>query len=71
MVLGVRLGFESGSNNCKSSFFLRLYLFIHETHRVREREVETQAEGERGRSRFHAGSLTWDLILGLQGHTLG
>ena len=28
------------------SFFLRFYLFIHERHR--EREAETQAEGEAG-----------------------
>ena len=31
--------------------------------RDREREAETQAEGEAG---LHAGSLMWDLILGLQ-----
>ena len=28
------------------NFFLRFYLFIHETHR--KREAETQAEGEAG-----------------------
>ena len=31
-----------------TSFFLRFYLFIHERHRLREREAETQAEGEAG-----------------------
>ena len=29
-------------------FFLRFYLFIHEGHRLREREAETQAEEEAG-----------------------
>ena len=46
-------------------FFLRFYLFIHERHRERGRDTG------RGRSRLHAGSLTWDSILGLQDHTLG
>ena len=32
----------------------------------RERDRDTG-----GRSRLHAGSPTWDLILGLQDHTLG
>ena len=51
-------------------------LFIHERHSERGRGAETQVEGEekrergrdigRGRSRLHAGSLTWDSILGLQ-----
>ena len=38
-----------------------------------ETETETQAEREadRGRSRLHAGNLTWDSIPGLQDHNLG
>ena len=49
-------------------------LFIHERHREREREREretgrdTGRDTGRGRSRLHAGSLMWDLILGLQDH---
>ena len=45
--------------------FLRFYLFIHGRHRERGRDTG------RGRSRLHAGSLTWDSIPGLQDHTLG
>ena len=41
-------------------FFLRLYLFT----------IERGRDLGRGRSRFHAGSPTWDLIPGLQDHTL-
>lgn len=48
------------------NFFKRFYLFIHERHRERERAAETG----RGKSRLHAGSPTWDLIPGLQDHTL-
>ena len=44
-------------------FIFFLILFIHERHR--------EAETDRGRSRLHAGSLTWDPILGLQDHTPG
>ena len=40
--------------------FLKI-LFIYERHKERGR----------GRSRLHAGSLTWDLIPGLQDHALG
>ena len=40
-------------------------LFIHERHREKGRDAG------RGRSRLHAGSLTWDSIPGLQDHTLG
>ena len=40
-------------------FFKRL--FIHERHK----------DIGRGRSRLHAGSQMWDLILGLQDHALG
>ena len=46
-------------------FFLRFYLFIHETEREREREAETQAEGEAGSmqgarpgTRFRASRIT-------------
>ena len=41
------------------------------SEREREREAETQAEGEanKGRSRPHAGSQTWDSIPGLQDHS--
>ena len=45
--------------------FLRCYLFIHEKHRERGRDTG------RGRSRLHAGSPIWGLILGLQDHALG
>ena len=38
---------------------------------MREREKERGRDTGRARSRLHAGSLTWDLILGLQDHTLG
>ena len=50
----------------KSLFiYLFIYLFIHERHTERGRDTS------RGRSRLHAGSLTWDLILGLQDQALG
>ena len=48
-------------------FFKRFYLFIHEKQRERVRDTDIG----RGRSRLHAGSLTWDSILGLQDHALG
>ena len=51
------------------SFKKRFYLFIHETERERERE--RGRDTSRGRSRLHAGSLTWDSNLGLQDHALG
>ena len=44
-----------------------IYLFMIVTHRERERGRDTG----RGRSRLHAGSPTWDSILGLQDHALG
>ena len=50
-----------------SNIFKRFYLFIHERHRKKERGKDTG----RGRSRLHAGRLTWDSILGLQDHALG
>ena len=46
-------------------FFLRFYLFTHERHTERGRDTG------RGRSRLHAGRLTWDSILGLQDQALG
>ena len=55
-----------------------IYLFMRDTHREREREREREKGRDTGRgssrlgsSRLHAGSLTWDSILGLQDHTLG
>ena len=44
-----------------------IYLFMTDTQRGRERGRDTS----RGRSRLHAGSPMWDLIPGLQDHTLG
>ena len=44
-------------------------LFIHERHREREREKGRDTG--RGRSRLHAGSLMWYLILDPQDHALG
>ena len=40
---------------------------------MRDTEKERQRDRERGggRSRLHAGNLTWDWILGLQDQTLG
>ena len=58
-------------------FFLRFYLFIHETHTHThihthtERERERRRDTGRGRSRLHAGSPMWDSIPGLQDHALG
>ena len=46
------------------SLFLRFDLFIHERQRERDRDTD------RGISRLHAESLTWDSILGLQDHAL-
>ena len=45
-------------------FFNFIYLFM------RDRERERGRDTVRGRSRLHAGSLTWDLIPGLQDHTV-
>ena len=44
-----------------------IYLFMRDTHAHRERGRDIG----RGISRLHAGRLTWDLIPGLQDHTLG
>ena len=38
---------------------------------MRDTETERGRDTGRGRSRPHAGSLTWDLILGLQSQALG
>ena len=38
---------------------------------MRDTQRERGRDTGRGRSRLHAGSLTWDSILGLQDHTLG
>ena len=46
-----------------------IYLFMRDTQRKREREKGRDTG--RGRSRLHAGSLTWDLIPGLQDQALG
>ena len=45
--------------------FLRFYLFIHERHTQRGRDIS------RGRSRLPEGSPMWDSIPGLQDHALG
>ena len=42
-----------------------IYLFMRDTEKERSRDTG------RGRSRLHARSPTWDLIPGLQDHTLG
>ena len=44
---------------------------MRDTERETERERERGRDTGRGRSRFHAGNLTWDLIPGLQDHALG
>ena len=50
--------------------FLRfIYLLIHEN--IQRRERERGRDTGRGRSRLHAGNLTWDSILGLKDYTLG
>ena len=46
-------------------FFFFKILFIHESH------TEGSRDTGRGRSRLHAGSLTWNLIPGLQDQALG
>ena len=42
-----------------------IYLFMKDTERERGRDTG------KGRSGLHAGSLMWDMILGLQDLTLG
>ena len=46
------------------SFFLRFYLFIHDTQRKRGRDTG------RERSKLHSKSPLWDFIWGLWDHTL-
>ena len=62
-------GEEGICKECETAIFIFfkdfIYLFI-ETQRERERQ-----DTGRGRSRLHAESPTWDLIPGLQDHTLG
>ena len=45
-----------------------IYPFMRDRERERERERDRQREKQ---APFHAGSLTWDSIPGLQDHTLG
>ena len=40
--------YTKASEICLLFFFLRFYLFIHDSHTERDREAETQAEGEAG-----------------------
>ena len=54
---------RSGEKLLDFGFFFNIYLLMRE----RERSRDTG----RGRSRLHAGSPTWDLILGLQDQALG
>ena len=44
-----------------------IYLFMRDTERCRERGRDTGG----GRSRLHAGNLTWDSIVGPQDQALG
>ena len=48
------------------AFFKKIHSFIHSFIRDTERGRDTGG----GRSRLHAGSPTWDSILGLQDHAL-
>ena len=50
------------------SFFFLFKIFIYLF--MRDTEGERGRDTGRGRSRLHAGSLTWDLIPGLQDHYL-
>ena len=52
-------------------FLKIIYLFICERPRERDMHTHPHTPTHRGRSRLHAGSLMWDLIPGLQDHTLG
>ena len=42
---------------------------MRDTEREREGERERGRDTDRGRSKLHAGSLTWDSIPDLQDHT--
>ena len=54
------------------NFFLKI-LFIHETQRERERERERERHRQREKQApcREPDARWWDLILGLQDHTLG
>ena len=54
--------FPKCAEKIHSLSFLRIYLFMRERQRERGRDTG------RDRSRLHAGSPTWDSILGLQDH---
>ena len=51
-------------------YFIYLFMKDRETERETDRERERGRDTGRGRSRLHAGSLTWDSIPGLQDHDL-
>ena len=57
------LTFSLSLSQINNLIFFR-FLFIHERHREKGRDIG------RGRSRLHARSLMWGLILALQDHTL-
>ena len=63
------LGQRQALNRCttqESPFFLNfIYLFMRDT------QTERGKDTGRGRSRLQAGNPMWDLIPGLQDHTLG
>ena len=46
--------------------FFKDFTYSLETHREKERDRQREKQDP-----FHAGSLTWDLILGLQDHAVG
>ena len=54
-----------------SFIFFIFYLFFKDFIYLFMRERERGRDTGRGRSRLHAGSLMWDLILGIQDHALG
>ena len=53
-----------------TAIFKKDFIYSLETHTERERERERGRDTGRGRSRLHAGSSTWDSILGLQDQAL-
>ena len=62
------LGIYQKVENKKANLFIFkdvIYLLMRDTQRERGRDTG------RGRSRIHTGSPAWDLIPGLQDHTLG
>ena len=56
-------------NNVNPQLNIQDKIFIYLS--MRDTETERGRDTGRGRSRLHAGSPTWDLIPGLQDHTLG